>query len=551
MIILKKYWLLILILLLASFLRLYKVTSIPPGLTWDEAALGYNAYSILKTGKDEYGKVLPINLKSFGDFKPAFYTYLDVPFVAIFGLNELAVRLPSILAGVGLVLLIYFLVKTLFVNEKLALFCCLMAAISPPAIQFSRVAIESNVALFLNAAAASFFILSFKNKKLLILSAVLFGLAFFTYQSARIFTPIFIIGLIVIYRKELKFDKITKMAASIVIFALMVNYLILLVLGQSSRLSAMNFFAYQRSEDKITEISSEDSLSKDSMAFQFLHGEWFAYTRGLFERYLYHYSPKFLFIDGDYNPRHRVPDLGLLYYFSVILIPIGFVKLLSFKNKATVFIIFWLLLGPLPDVLSRDLISMLRAFNYILPLILLEGMGLYVVMFELRKMNFGIDKLIKTLLILIIIFNFGIYIDRYFVHMPKEYSKGWLYGYHQVIKELNNLNTKSFDKIVFSDYQGQPYIYYLFYTKYDPAKFQKQAVLTQPTIDVGTVRNIDNIEFRHIYWPADRGIKNSLFIGPAEELPDQDIKPYKQYSIDSEIRFLDDQTAFRIVKTEK
>src|SRR3990170_6052123 len=97
--VLKKYSI-ILIVLIAAVLRLWKLDNIPPHLTPDEAALGYNAYSILKTGKDEYGEFLPIIFKSFGDYKPGLYVYLTVPFVAFFGLNEYTVRLPSAIFGI-------------------------------------------------------------------------------------------------------------------------------------------------------------------------------------------------------------------------------------------------------------------------------------------------------------------------------------------------------------------------------------------------------------------------------------------------------------------
>ena len=71
----------------------------PPGFTADEAVFGYNAYSLLKTGKDEFGASWPIALRAFGDWRPALYSYLVIPFVYIFGLTEMAVRMPSILLG--------------------------------------------------------------------------------------------------------------------------------------------------------------------------------------------------------------------------------------------------------------------------------------------------------------------------------------------------------------------------------------------------------------------------------------------------------------------
>ena len=116
----KKYLLLLAILIFAAFLRFYQLGNNPPSLTWDEAAWGYNAYSIGIDGRDEFGRFLPLDyLESFGDFKPPVYAYLDVLPVKIFGLSEFSVRFPSALFGVLTVLLTYFLVKALFkTNSK-------------------------------------------------------------------------------------------------------------------------------------------------------------------------------------------------------------------------------------------------------------------------------------------------------------------------------------------------------------------------------------------------------------------------------------------------
>src|SRR3989338_344065 len=91
----KFNWILIPVILLAAVLRFYQLGQNPPSLDWDETAHGYNAYSILKTGRDEYGYKFPLYFRSFDDYKPPIYTYLVVPAVAIFGLNDFAVRFPS------------------------------------------------------------------------------------------------------------------------------------------------------------------------------------------------------------------------------------------------------------------------------------------------------------------------------------------------------------------------------------------------------------------------------------------------------------------------
>src|SRR3989344_8709077 len=159
----KKYSLLLIVLILASVLRFYDLANNPPGLTWDEASLGYNAYSLLQSGKDEYGSLLPLNLRSFGDWKPSLYAYLDIPFVAIFGLNEIAVRLPSGVFGVLGVYGTYLLVYQLFKRREVALFSAFFLAISPWHIQFSRPAFEANVALTFNIFAVYFFIKGITN----------------------------------------------------------------------------------------------------------------------------------------------------------------------------------------------------------------------------------------------------------------------------------------------------------------------------------------------------------------------------------------------------
>src|SRR3989344_5593497 len=113
---------LILIVFLGFVLRFLGLGSNPPGLYWDEVSLGYNAYSILKTGSDEHNRFLPIDtFKAFGDCKPPGYIYATVPSIALFGLNNFAVRLPSALAGTILVLVTYLLVKELFPNSPFSI----------------------------------------------------------------------------------------------------------------------------------------------------------------------------------------------------------------------------------------------------------------------------------------------------------------------------------------------------------------------------------------------------------------------------------------------
>lgn len=174
----KKHFLITVILILAAVLRLYGLDRFPAGLNADEAAIGYNAWSLLETGKDEHSAPWPLVFRSFDDYKPPVYFYLVLPFVKFFGLNIWSVRLPSALLGITSVYLVYLVVKMLFKNNKLsivipsrvegshstrhelrtsnheqitnnlALVSALLLAISPWHLQFSRGGWEVNAATF-------------------------------------------------------------------------------------------------------------------------------------------------------------------------------------------------------------------------------------------------------------------------------------------------------------------------------------------------------------------------------------------------------------------
>src|SRR3989337_2813666 len=118
-----KFGILLTIIFLAAILRFYKLGINPPGLYWDEAVFGYDAYSILKTGKDHHGVVLPLFFESFGDWKLPVYHHLLVPSIAVFGLNEFAVRFPSAFFGSLTIIVFFFIVKKLTKNIRLSLFC--------------------------------------------------------------------------------------------------------------------------------------------------------------------------------------------------------------------------------------------------------------------------------------------------------------------------------------------------------------------------------------------------------------------------------------------
>ena len=205
-----KKALFIAILLLCVILRFYKITQVPISLNWDEASNAYNAYSILKTGKDEYGDFLPLANRSFDDYKPPAYMYLTVPAVWIFGLSEFAARLPSAVFGVLTCVSIFFLAKKLTGSNAVSYTSFFLLAINPWHVQFSRAGFEANVGLFFMVAGFTFLLYAIKkylprvnNYFYFLISAVFIALSFYSYHAYRIIVPLMVFSFYIIFRERI------------------------------------------------------------------------------------------------------------------------------------------------------------------------------------------------------------------------------------------------------------------------------------------------------------------------------------------------------------
>lgn len=546
---LKNHWSVISILLLAAILRFYALGSTPPSLMWDEAALGYNAYSLSQTARDEYGNFLPLILKSFGDFKPGLYAYLTIPSVIIFGLTEFAVRFPSAVFGILTVFLVYLLANELF-KKELGIWPALALAISPWHIEFSRGAWEANLAVFLVVAGVLFFIKGLEDKRFLPFSAVFFGLTFWAYQGAKVFTPLFLIGLLIFYQKDIRKLPVRILLVSVFCLAILAAPIFWSATGEAGgRAKVMSVFSYPRSPEDVQEVLNQDQTNNSSLVFVLLHNEPLNFARGILGRYFNHFSGRFLFFEGDWsNKRLGVPYMGVMYFIEIIFLVFGIYLLVRQKNiPGRNFLFYWLLISPVPVALTRDSVSAVRALNMVIPLTIFVGAGIYQLILWLKSYPRLIQCMLSVVCCLLYVWNFVYFLDQYFLHAPIHNSPTSQYGYREVVKFVAPI-AKNYDKIAFTQRYGQPYIYWLFYTQYNPGNYQRQARLTKTQSgDVGQVSQIDNIEFLNFHWPSDINIV-SLFIGSDLDLPIRFIEQTNGARLLKEVYFLNGQLAFRIVE---
>jgi 4-amino-4-deoxy-L-arabinose transferase-like glycosyltransferase len=546
------------IIIVAAFLRLWRLGTIPSSLTPDEAALGYNAYSILKTGKDEYGKFMPVIFKSFGDFKPGLYVYATVPFVWALGLSEVSVRLPSALSGILIVFLIYLIVLQFREkkSKQLAISAAFLSAVNPWLIYYSRGAWEANLSLCLTIAGIYFFLVSFKNTKYLVYSSVAFALTFWAYQGAKLSTLIVLAVLTVAYwnrcrrlvQKKSKVILLSSVLGLLIIFPVVVSFFN----GQTGRLSVFSVFSYPRPSEYTQSFLDQGGERVGSISYLFFHSEAINFARGIAGRWYNHFSGKFLFFEGDYqNPMHSAPNSGMLLLIDLVLLPLGalFVIREKYVSKSVVILAFlWLILAPLPAILSRDQVQSVRALNMVIPLVIISSIGLTGLVDWISRVR---HKSLWYLLFTLVLGGSLIYfLDAYFVHFPIHTAKYRSYGFKQVVQEITPIQG-NYDRIIFQQSYDQPYIFFLFYQKYDPSKYQEKAHLTAGGDDVGLVEGLDNIDFEKFSWPPAVGSNEKVLIvgNPVAIPPDFSRSDYK---LISEIKYPDSfETAFRILEEKQ
>ena len=476
------------ILVIAVFLRLYQLENIPPHPTLDEVSIGYNAYSILKTGADEYGTKFPILLRAYDDWRPALYVYLVIPFVKLFGLGIFAVRFPSVILSILTIFASYFLVKTLVVKYKksfaeiVSLATAFLLAISPWHIYMSRLGHEVNGSLAFFIFGFYFLVryLNIQKPKMVVLlfSAICFALSFDFYQSAKIFIPLFLLLIAFLFRKKLlQFKK--NLMLPIVIGFLMILPVVIEGLTPNGLIRFKTTSIIAANPQVVSESAKQLLKDKETNNYLglILHNRRVGYSLLVGEAYVSHFNPNWLAGNAGFDI-FKAPGKGLLYGFELALILIGVVfilrtKLLDVSYKIVLF--GWGLIAVIPAAITTDAPHAMRILN-ILPLPqILGAFGLGYLFGLVTRQKYQIKLFVVGIFILLLSLNIYAFYKSYFIELPKKQGNHFSYGVLQALEEVRRLEDK-YLKIVVSS-QGilsDSYMFYLFTTKFDPSTYQKQ-----------------------------------------------------------------------------
>lgn len=551
----SKRLILIGILALAFCLRFIKLSQYPAGFTPDEAAQGYTAYSILKTGKDEWGVRFPLNPRSFGDFKPPVYTYLAIPSIAAFGLNEFAVRLPNALLGSLSVLVVYFLIKFLEDNF-LALIASLFLAISPWHISLSRGAFEANLTSFFLPLGVLFFLKSLKSPKFFPFSTFFFGLNLLTYHSAKLVTPLILFFLLFLYKNEIKgvMRKSPRyfLLSSLIFFSFLLVVFGGLFSGAGTRASDIGIFSggwQSVADDRFFAVKQglPDFISR------FFNNK-LTFSLGEFvDIYFSYLSPHFLFTQGAGEATYgMVPGRGVLYLVELFFIIISFYFILKEKGKNLLIFWFWFLISPLPAALARGAGYHANRVAIMMPAIQIISASGAIRFFKLIKKEKKLFLPVLGFSCLCLVVSFVFFVEEYFFQFAKINASRMGYGWKKVMSYLKDEKRK----IIISGDLSEPQTYVMFYKKIEPSVVQQQTNLWLEYQKNGKFVDqlgdyfLENFEFKNFSFPEDLQKKNIVLVGSRKDFIIQESsiseKLLKKEMVEKIINYPDGEVAFRM-----
>ncbi len=472
----------LIILLIAGFaVRIFWITKAPPSMYWDEMDAGYQAFSILKTGKDYFGNYPSLVIHSFADYRAPVLIYLLIPFIAVLGLTTLAVKLPIALMGTLSIYLIFLVTDKLFRNKRLALLAALFTALAPWNIQYSRIVYEAIPMLVLFLAGLLFFLKGLEKNKYFIFSAVFFSLSIFTYNTMKLFIPLMLAALVRVYFQKLKVNKVTLTALLIVIIALSGALYGTIFQKGGQRFNEISVFSDPHIPVQINNLRHLSSLAYNDSEIIGQHPRLIdnlLYNKPLYildkiiQNYLKVFSLDFLFIKGDPIQRHSASNVGGLYRIEALTVLLGIIFLiLNFKKKSTSFlvIICWILIAPISAVVTRD------GFNHATRLFMLFPVLTITSALGLNYLTYiksaGLKRAVVLLVIALWLFSLTAYLNYYFGSYNLENAKSFQFGFNEAAKiALENKN--NYEYVIIDDSNDSALMNYLFVSAYDPAKFQ-------------------------------------------------------------------------------
>ncbi len=493
----KYKFLFVLILILAVALRFFRLGSFPPGFTWDEAAIGYNAYGILSVHRDEWLNRLPLSFRSFGDYKSPLLIYMVAASEVVLGVNEVAVRFPVALMSVLLVIGSYFLMLELIRNrllpleekyaKRMALVVMFLVAISPWALHFSLIAFESMVATSLATWGTVLLLMGVRRESKLSMfgSGALYALSLYAYHSAKIVVPLSILFLIYLLRRHWR----TKKRLIIVFFTAC------LLVG--APIAYLSVFGKANERFVGSSIVFDENQRIKPLA---------QLIPRLVSNFLAHFTSSYLLGGGEQTYRQSNMKDGILSPLEGILILSAIIFMLrDARLRSAKFIFGFIAISVLPATLGNDVPHANRALLGLPWFQILAGMGFALVWLKAKENHW--EKLLLHSFFILAVFGLVWHMSNdSAVYKTSTALKDLQYGYKQAIEYVRSRENEV-DKVFFTNEYGQAYIYLLFYKRMNPIEFRGGGLANYTITDHP--------------WQDGAGTPRVFLVGGPNEFPEQ------------------------------
>ncbi len=483
---------LLLLLIAALFISFIKLERVPSGVYVDEALTGYNAYSIVQTGKDEYGKAFPIAFRFFGSYSPPLYVYLSTPFIYLFGLRAFSVRILSALCGVFMAVVVYGFLKSMgIIRSKITpVIGTLVFIISPWNVFYSRTGYEIYLGFFLFSLGVFFTWLGLTKPNYLKYGFLFVSLSTYGSHTGRYLALMFLLMIVVVFRRRN------------LIYPLLVAFVV-----QIPNLYLLTTPAFFTKGDLfyktvVVEQAAKVAILPHVIAFPL------SLIREFFSQYLNYFSPRSLFFFPDPDFQRSAPLLAVFYPWMVVPYLMGlYILWQNRKNDLGKYLLILFLLIPVLPALTNDPFSTQRALPLLLPMILIINLGIDRLLYKRRL------SLVIVVGTIVIFFSMVLLWRSYFVLLPKERAKYWGYGHEQLAHEIMIRGDERF--LIDQSRLKPTYIELLFFMRYPAFKFQaevKQSVRENYYKDVifDNTYSFSNIETRNINWEKDECIRQII-----------------------------------------
>lgn len=499
----------------AISLRFYQLDKIPPGLLLDEASEGYNAFSLLHTGKDRYGESFPILFRSFGSYQAPLYTYFSIIPIYLFGNSIFSIHFVAAFSGVMLIIITILLFSRIQEgNKSFSLVASILIVISPWAIFFSRIGTEANLGVMVFVLSFLMLYLSLKREWFFLPAMFFLGLSTHAYYSERLISVLYLLGYILLFRRVLLKNKKIFFLGLIIFGITQLPHLLIANSGAfTRRLAQVDYF-------------NEEFFQNNSGIFHYMpFGRLIFIIREFFSQYTAYFSPNNLFLNPDPQGARSMPDLSAFYSWMLIPFILGFYTLMKERAKILIKMLTLLLIvAPIPASLTRDPFSTIRILVFLWVINIIIALGID----NLLKYLLSFRAKVLVIIILISLSLIQLYLS-YFVLLKYERSENYGYTYLQLLEKINEKPSQTF--IVDTTRELGTGVRFAYLIGYDPVNLQKM-LRSQiknkyySSYEYNEPYILDNIEARPIIWEEDI-CKKQILIGDLLAISEQQVKEHK------------------------